>query len=209
MRKMNLLMLMLMFTILCTPVAYATLIYSEGDGVVYDDISGLSWVRDLSLLAGLDYGDQISGIGALTTAGATDWHMATRTEMDTLWHDTDIPRMMEIAKAFDPSGGDASYDPETGIPSERTSWMGRYDEINTNYSDPWHYMAEMVHRTNDIWARSALGAPCSGDFVFGEHYGAWAVTNSLDPTTPVPEPATMLLFGIGILGLAGVNRRRQ
>jgi hypothetical protein len=32
--------------------------------------------------------------------------------------------------------------------------------------------------------------------------------NSVDNLAPVPEPGTLVLFGIGLLGLAGMNRKR-
>jgi len=44
--------------------------------------------------------------------------------------------------------------------------------------------------------------------------GAWAfhilnVDSAEQQENPIPEPTTMLLFGLGLLGLAGVNRKKQ
>lgn len=42
-----------------------------------------------------------------------------------------------------------------------------------------------------------------------KNIGKLSHLGEVDPSTPVPEPATMLLFGSGLAGLAGVSRRKM
>ena len=55
------------------------------------------------------------------------------------------------------------------------------------------------HLMIEDYRGAGLGSP--GDALFDNI--------SLSTTEPVPEPATMMLFGIGLLGLAGIGRRKK
>lgn len=75
------------------------------------------------------------------------------------------------------------------------------DPIIADYSYNGNTGGQLQLDFNDIDFDIQFG---SSDFITGR------ITNLADATVaPVPEPGTMLLFGAGLLGLVGYNRKRS
>jgi hypothetical protein len=58
----------------------------------------------------------------------------------------------------------------------------------------------------DATSTSALAQMFTMNLVFSDSDNAWQIT--CGTISPVPEPATILLFGVGLIGIAGTMRRK-
>lgn len=54
-----------------------------------------------------------------------------------------------------------------------------------------------------------VGSVWDTGFFGGEYYEVWASTTTITSVAPVPIPAAIWLFGSGLLGLAGISRRKK
>ena len=78
-------------------------------------------------------------------------------------------------------------------------------EVDTGWST---FTIDSLISLSDTGTVNATITATDGNFWFNEADLFAEGTVPVPVTDPVPEPATMVLLGMGILGLAGINRKR-
>ena len=97
------------------------------------------------------------------------------------------------------------------------AWVRIYDSSGNKIATPWYSDVNQVGDYGDgPWTYWSWTATESGDYTLkfgvanaGDYsYDSYALFDATASATPIPEPTTLLLLGSGLIGLAGIGRRK-
>ncbi|MCP3873000.1 MAG: PEP-CTERM sorting domain-containing protein [Desulfobacteraceae bacterium] len=152
-------------------------------GYFKDDVTGYTWMDN-------DNMQNMTPLEMQTALSTTGFQLATSAQVNEMSGNRN-PHSTTSDKInwYHDTGG-----PIIGSVSVNMAWGYTIESLDTStLPNLWAATVNNLHTNN-------LGDSTTNSV------GVWAVNTNI---ASVPEPATMLLFGIGLLGLAGVNRRKK
>lgn len=178
--------------------AHALLIdLSDSSGhVIYDDVNNNYWIWDLSMFTNTTYNDQVLNISNLDYFGTDNWEMANRDQMEALFSQISMENTY-IYELFGKSGVSIDFEGDSN-----DYWMGRFDEFSSTGIHTFMGGA-YVGWNGSMYHGVQLGS-IHVDYS-SNTTGAWALAS----VQPVPEPATVFLLSVGLIGMIGTHRKKK
>jgi len=216
--------------LVCTSFASLTSasLIDRGNGLIYDDVLQITWLADAALATsetfGIDLGPQARGAGTMSWNKTQEWIDAMNASNSgsgylgfTGWRlpnaDVNGDNAIQTCWAI---GASACRDNEMGY-NYYYNLNGQFGDDLSGNQGPFTNI-QSTHTTGEYWTNTLFTADVDYwwkfGFVQGDQNGefwntnlyAWAVHDGDIGTVPVP--ATLYLFGSGLLGLVGVARTR-